>query len=167
MVEGGIDLWGVLFLRTRFPSTLAVAVTSAVIAYLIAASARVLLGPAAGRRGAAQGVALGAGAATVGIVMLAIAPGPWFKGAGLVIAAGGISMCWPLLLAHATAGRARPGAVVGSVSAVGYIGFFAGPTIVGWLASATSLQGGLLLLAAAAVFVAIAPNVRRRSPRNP
>ncbi|MDQ1519113.1 MAG: hypothetical protein QOI55_186 [Actinomycetota bacterium] len=163
MVEGGIDLWGVLFLRTRFPSTLAVAVTSAVIAYLIAASARVLLGPAAGRRGAAQGVALGAGAATIGILMLAIAPGAWFKGAGLVIAAGGISLCWPLLLAHATAGRARPGAVVGSVSAVGYIGFFAGPTIVGWLASATTLQGGLLLLAAAAVFVAIAPNVRRRS----
>jgi MFS family permease len=161
MVEGGIDLWGVLFLRTRFPAGLGVAVTSAVIAYVIAASARVVFGPSAGRRGAARGVAIGASAAAAGLLLLAIAPGSWAKGAGLVIAAGGISMCWPLLLAHATAARERPGAVVGAVSAVGYTGFFLGPTIVGWVASATSLRGGLVVLAGAAVFVAIAPNLSR------
>jgi hypothetical protein len=161
MVEGGIDLWGVLFLRTRLPSGLVVGVTSAVIAYTIAATARIVFGPAAGRRGAGHGVALGAGAAAIGITMLALLPGAWLKGAGLVIAAGGISMCWPLLLAAATAGRERPGAIVGAVSAVGYFGFFAGPTIVGWVASGAGLTAGLLVLAGAAVFVAIAPNLRR------
>jgi MFS family permease len=167
MVEGGIDLWGVLFLRTHFPSTLAVAVTSAVIAYLIAATARVVLGPIAGRGSAARGVAFGAGAAAAGVLLLAGAPGAWLKGGGLVMAAGGISMCWPLLLAHATAGRERPGAVVGAVTAVGYVGFFAGPTIVGWVASAMDLRAGLVVLAAAAVFVAVAPNVSRSSRRKP
>jgi MFS family permease len=161
MVEGGIDLWGVLFLRQRFPAGLGVAVTSAVIAYVIATTARVAFGPSAGRRGAARGVAIGASAASAGLLLLAIAPGAWAKGAGLVIAAGGISMCWPLLLAHATAARERPGAVVGAVSAVGYAGFFLGPTIVGWMSSATSLRGGLVLLAGAAVFVAVAPNLGR------
>jgi len=161
MVEGGIDLWGVLFLRTRLPSGLRIAVTSAVIAYLVAATARVFLGPVAGRRGAARGVALGALAATAGLVMLALVPGAWAKGAGLVIAACGISMCWPLLLAHATSARERPGEIVGAVTAVGYVGLFAGPTIVGWVASATSLRTGLLFLAAAAVFVAVAPNLSR------
>jgi MFS family permease len=161
MVEGGIDLWGVLFLRTRFPAGLGVAVTSAVIAYVIATTARVVFGPSAGRQGAARGVAIGASAAAAGLLLLALAPGSWAKGAGLVIAAGGISMCWPLLLAHATAARERPGAVVGAVSAVGYTGFFLGPTIVGWISSATSLRGGLVVLAAAAVFVAVAPNLGR------
>jgi MFS family permease len=165
MVEGGIDLWGVLFLRTRLPSGLVVGVTSAVIAYTIAATARVVFGPVAGRRGAAHGVALGAGAAAIGITMLAVLPGAWLKGAGLVIAAGGISMCWPLLLATATAGRARPGAVVGAVSAVGYVGFFLGPTIIGWIAAGAGLKAGLIVLAGAAVFVAIAPNVRRQPSR--
>jgi MFS family permease len=165
MVEGGIDLWGVLFLRTHLPSGLVVGVWSAVIAYLVAATARVTLGPVVGRRGAARGVALGAGTAAVGILLLAFAPGAWLKGTGLVIAAGGISMCWPLLLAHATAGRERPGAIVGAVSAVGYVGFFAGPTIVGWVASATTLRSGLVFLSLAAVFVAVAPNLSRRSTR--
>jgi MFS family permease len=166
MVEGGIELWGVLFLRTRLPSGLVVGVTSAVIAYTIAASARVLFGPAAGRKGAAHGVTVGASIAAAGILVLALAPGAWAKGTGLVMAAGGISMCWPLMLAHATAGRARPGAIVGAVSAVGYFGFFAGPTIVGWASAAGGLRSGLLLLSVAAVFVAVAPNVsgRRRAP---
>jgi MFS family permease len=96
------------------------------------------------------------------VLILAVAPGAWLKGGGLVIAAGGISMCWPLLLAHATAGRERPGAVVGAVSAVGYVGFFAGPTIVGWVASVMDLRAGLVVLAAAAMFVAIAPQTGRR-----
>jgi hypothetical protein len=162
MVEGGIELWGVLFLRTRLPSGLVVAVTSAVIAYSIAAAARIVLGPRAGRRGAAHGVALGAGAAAVGVLVLALAPGAWLKGAGLVLAASGISMCWPLLLAHATAGRERPGVVVGAVTSVGYLGLFLGPSVVGWVSSATTLRTGLLMLVGAAVFVAVAPNIRRR-----
>jgi MFS family permease len=168
MVEGGVDLWGVLFLRTRLESGLAVAVTSAVAAYLIATTARVVFGPAAGRGGAARGVALGASAAVIGILVLALADASWMKGAGLVVAAGGISMCWPLLLAYATAGMDRPGAVVGAVTSIGYIGFFAGPTIVGWIASAAGLRAGLLVLAGAAVFVAVAPNLSpRRAPREP
>lgn len=68
-------------------------------------------------------------------------------------------MCWPLLLAHASEGRARPAAIVGSVTAVGYLGFVAGPTIVGWVAAAFGLRAGLLLLAVAAAFVAIVPTV--------
>jgi MFS family permease len=162
LVEGGIDLWGVLFLRTRLPSGLVVGVTSAVIAYAIAATARGVFGPAVGRRGAAHGVTIGASVTAAGVLVLALAPGAWLKGSGLVLAAGGIAMCGPLMLAHATAGRERPAAIVGSVSAVGYVGLFAGPTLVGWVAALGGLRTGLLLLAFAAVFVAVAPNVSGR-----
>jgi MFS family permease len=157
MVEGGVELWGVLFLRTFLETGLPVAVGSAVLGYLVAAAARVVFGPAAGRRGAARGVALGAGVAVAGILLLGLAPTDWLSGAGLVLAAGGISMCWPLLLAHASEGRARPAVVVGSVSSVGYLGFVAGPVLVGWIGASFGLRIGLLFLAIAAAFVALAP----------
>ena len=157
MVEGGVDLWGVLFLRDRFASGLRVGASSIVVAYLIAAAARVLLGPVAARRGAARGVTLGAAAAAAGLVLLAGAPGPWLSGAGLVVAAGGISLCWPLLLSHASAGTAHPGPTIGAVTGVGYLGFVLGPATVGTLASLVGLRAGLVLLALAALFVAVAP----------
>jgi MFS family permease len=157
LVEGGVDLWGVIFLRTTLPSGLAVGATSAVIGYLVSTAARVLLGPSAGRRGPARGVTLGAGVACAGVVVLALSGTPVVAGAGLVLAAGGISLCWPLLLSLAAAGRERPGAAVGAVSSIGYLGFVVGPSVVGWLAAGFGLKAGLLFLAVAAAFVAIAP----------
>jgi MFS family permease len=162
MVEGGIELWGVLFLRESLASGLLVGAGSATAAYLVAATARVVLGPVAGRGGAARGVAIGSAVACAGVVLLALAPSSVLSGVGLVLAAGGISLYWPLLLAHASAGAARPGQVVGAVAAVGYLGFVFGPTIVGWVSDAAGLRAGLLLLAAATVFVGGAPLVSGR-----
>ena len=165
IVEGGVEFWGVLYLRTHLPSGLLVGGVSAVVAYAVAAATRIVIGPIAGRRGAVRGVALGAGSAAAGAVVLALAPADWLAGAGLVLAAGGISLCWPLLVAHAGAGRTRPGAVVGAVTAVGYLGFVAGPAIVGWLSAGAGLRSGLFLLAGAAAFVAVAPTLGRRQER--
>jgi MFS family permease len=132
---------------------------SAVTAYLVATAARIVLGPVAGARGPARGVAAGAGTAVAGILLLALASTGPLAGLGLVLAAGGISLCWPLLLSLASADRARPGPVVGAVTAVGYTGFVVGPTLVGALAAGFGLQAGLVLLAALAAFVAVAPTV--------
>jgi MFS family permease len=160
MVEGGIDLWGVLFLRSDLDSGLLLGAGGAVLGYTVAAVARTTLGPAIGRRGPPQGVAIGAGVAAVGTVLLATARTPVMGALGLVLAAGGISMCWPLLVA--AAGRGRPGgaAAVGAVTAGGYVGLVAGPALVGWVAGAIGLRGALGLLAAAAAVVAIVPAVR-------
>ncbi|HZU74728.1 MAG TPA: MFS transporter [Acidimicrobiales bacterium] len=163
MVEGGVDLWGVLFLRTKLASGILVGAGGAVVGYLVATTARISLGPTVGSRGPARGVAAGAGLAAVGAVVLATAQVAAVAAVGLVLAAGGISMCWPLLLAEASAGRARPGPVVGAVSAVGYGGFVIGPTVVGWVAEGAGLRAGLGLLAAGAAFVAVAPSRPRRS----
>jgi fucose permease len=163
MVEGGIELWGVLFLRTQLRTGVAVGATSAVIGYAIATAARVGLGPLAGRRGAAAGVAAGAGLAAVGLVVLLMSSTSVVAAVGFVVAAGGVSMCWPLLLAHAAQGSARPGPVVGAVSAVGYLGFVIGPVIVGALAGVADLRAGLGFLAVASAFVAVAPTVAGRA----
>ena len=156
-VEGGVELWGVLFLRTTLPSGLAVGAISAVAAYLVATAARTLLGPVAGRRGPARGVTAGASTAVAGILLLALASTGPVAGVGLVLAAGGISLCWPLLLSLASADRARPGPVVGAVTAVGYTGFVVGPMVVGAMAAGLGLRAGLVLLAGLAAFVAAVP----------
>jgi MFS family permease len=66
-----------------------------------------------------------------------------------------------LLLAYVAAGRQRPGPAVGSVTAVGYLGFVAGPAVVGWISAAWGQRGGLLLLAVAACFVGAVPAAAR------
>jgi len=155
MVEGGIDLWGVLFLRTQLAAGLLVGSGGAVLGYSVGALARSALGPRVGRRGPSRGVMIGAGTAALGVTVLATAPAGALGAVGLVLAAGGISMCWPLLVAQAGRGRDRAGAVVGAVSACGYLGLVAGPALVGWMADAVGLRGALVLLAAAALVVAI------------
>ena len=162
MVEGGVSIWGVLYLRTQLRSGLLVGAASAVAGYGVAALVRVGLGPMAGRKGASAGVAVGAGVATAGLVLLGLGLGAWLAGLGLVAAAGGISLCWPLLLAYATAASPRPGAVVGAVSAVGYLGLVLGPAIVGGLASSIGLRWALFALGGAAAFVAVSPRLAPR-----
>jgi len=157
MVEGGIDLWGVLFLRTQLAAGLLVGAGGAVLGYSVAALARSLLGPRVGHRGPARGVVIGAGTAAVGAALLAIAPVAALGAVGLILAAGGISMCWPLMVAEAGRGRERAGVVVGAVSAFGYLGLVAGPAVVGGVANATGLRGALGILAAAALIVALIP----------
>ena len=166
MVEGGVDLWGVLYLRTALNSGVRLGAASAVAGYLVAAAARIVFGPAAGRKGATRGILYGASAACIGILVLATAPTAWLSGLGLVVAAGGISMCWPLMLALASAGRERPGAVIGAVSSMGYLGLVVGPSVVGGLAGAFGLRASLLILALAAAFVAAAPR-RTATPLPP
>jgi hypothetical protein len=157
MVEGGIELWGVLFLRTYLSSGLLIGAGGAVLGYTVAALARYALGPTVGSRGSARGVMIGAGTAALGVAILATAPTAVLAAIGLVLAAGGISMCWPLLIGQAGAGRSRAGAVVGAVSAVGYLGLVIGPAVVGWVAQAVGLRAALGLLAVAALIVAVVP----------
>jgi MFS family permease len=157
MVEGGVELWGVLYLRTQLHSGLLVGAGSAVLAFAVATAARVVVGPRAGRQGAVRGVALGAGAAALGLVVMAASDRAVVSGLGLVMAAGGVSMVWPLLLSHASAGRDRPAPIVGSITAMGYLGLVVGPAVVGWIAQAAGLRWGLLLLAIGAIFVAATP----------
>ncbi len=161
MVEGGIELWGVLFLRTHLASGLLIGAGGAVLGYTIAAVARYTLGPIVGGRGSDRGVTIGAGTAALGVAILATAPTAVMAAVGLVVAAGGISMCWPLLLARVGGDRPRASAVVGAVTAVGYLGLVIGPALVGWVAEAVGLRAALGFLAVAALVVAVVPKGSR------
>ena len=76
---------------------------------------------------------------------------------GLALAATGVSVCWPMLLAYASQGRERPAGIVSGVTATGYIGFVVGPAVIGTVAEVFGLRAAVLVLAVIAAGVAIAP----------
>jgi MFS family permease len=157
LVEGGVETWGVLTLRVRLTATVLAGTGAYVIGQSLATAARVGLGRTAGALGSASGAAIGAALAAAGLVIEALAGSAVLAGFGLALAAVGVSCAWPLLLAHAVHGRDRPGLLVGSITAAGYLGFVAGPPVVGWVAGAFGLRAGLLLIAAVAGVVATSP----------
>jgi MFS family permease len=156
MVEGGIDTWGVLVLRNQLEVTVAAGATAYVLGQALATTSRTFLGPVAGRFGAARGVAVGSGLAAAGLVLVGVAP-TLGAAIGLAVAATGVSVCWPMLLAYASQGRDRPAGVVSGVTAMGYVGFVVGPVVIGTFAELVGLRAAVLVLALVAAGVAIAP----------
>ena len=103
-----------------------------------------------------RGIAVGSGIAAFGLVLIGVAPAVG-AAVGLALAATGVSVCWPMLLAYASQGRARPAGIVSGVTATGYIGFVVGPAVIGTVAEVSGLRIAVLVLAVIAAGVAIAP----------
>jgi MFS family permease len=96
---------------------------------------------------------VGTALAAVGLAALAFAPVTAAAAAGLVLAAGGVSVTWPLLMSDVGRGRTRPGALVGALSSVGYVGLVVGPGLIGVIAGWFGLTVGIALLAAGVAVV--------------
>ena len=150
MVEGGVNTWGVLQLRGQLDAGLLVGAGGAVLGYLIAVGARLSVSGVQTAAGARRAIVVGTVLAAAGLVVLATVTVPVVAALGLVLAAGGVSVCWPLLMSEVGRGRERPGTVVGAVSTVGYLGAVVGPGLIGVVAGAFGLSAGLWVLAAAA-----------------
>lgn len=151
LVEGGVGTWGVLFLRAHLGLAVAAGAGAYVVGQALASTARSTLGWTAEHIGERRGAQLGLALGGVGLLVEATATSSWLAAAGLGAAAVGAAVYWPLLLAFASRGGERPGLVVGGLSAAGYVGFLAGPPVVGWVAQATDLRWGLALLGTASL----------------
>jgi MFS family permease len=161
LVEGGVGTWGVLFLRSRLGLAAAAGAAAYVAGQALATVARTSLGWTTRHVGAGRGAQIGLAVAGVGLLVEATATSSAPAAIGLGAAAVGAAVYWPLLLAHASQGSDRPGLVVGGLSAAGYVGFLAGPPVVGWVAQATDLRWGLGVLGAAAL---VGAALRIRAP---
>jgi len=161
LVEGGVGTWGVLFLRGNLGLAVVAGAGAYVAGQTLATIARCTLGWTAEHVGERRGAQLGLALAGAGLIIEAASTSSWPAAVGLGLAAVGSSVYWPLLLAHASQGSDRPGIIVGGLSAAGYVGFLAGPPVVGWVAQATDLRWGLIFLGFAALAGACA---RLRTP---
>ena len=157
VVEGGVDTWGVLFLRDHLDVAALAGAGAYVCGQLLATTARATLGFTAHRIGERRGARIGLAFAAVGLLLEATSDNTLVACVGLAAASVGAAVYWPLLLADVSRGQERPGIIVGGVSAAGYLGFLAGPPLVGWFSSTFGLRVGLLVLAAVATAAALFP----------
>jgi hypothetical protein len=180
LVEGGIDTWGVLYLRTHLGAGPLLGAGAYVMGQSIAVVVRWSSARHVGRIGARLGLAVGATVAAAGLMLEAASPAAAVAGLGLLVAIGGIALCWPLVMAVVSSAASAPSAaagspgafggpragatasatggttaaVVGAFTAVGYLGWVAGPAVVGWVADTVGLDTGLALLAGVAAAAA-------------
>jgi MFS family permease len=94
---------------------------------------------------------LARGGAALGIIGMGLALSadtPLFGIAGYAITGLGIATLFPLALRAAAERSESPGPAVASVSALAYVGFIAGPPLIGGLAELVGLRAALLLVVA-------------------
>ena len=111
VVEGGIDTWGVLYLRTTLATGVLLGAGAYAAGQLIAATTRASGSNLMNRLGHRRGFVLGAGLAAAGLALEASSNSVPVAACALAVAAGGISLCWPLTMARLAAprpGQARP-----------------------------------------------------------
>jgi MFS family permease len=158
VVEGGIENWSALFLETELDASPALAALGPGLFAAAMVSGRlagqwleVLLG---------DRVLFVAGTATAGggLVLAALAPALPLALVGFVLGGAGISVAAPIVFGAAGRGAEDKdrGSAVASVTTISYLGFLAGPPLVGAVSGAFDLRVGLALLAGIALLLSLA-----------
>ena len=163
VVEGALEGWSALFLERELDAPPAISGLG---------PGAFSVGMVAGRVSAqrlhryltdAKLLTSGACVAIVGLLAVSGSGMQAFAIASFFVAGAGISFAAPTLFG--AAGRGAPdterGAAVATVTTLGYLGFLAGPPLVGGIAQAVSLRASFVVLAGAAALVALAaPRLR-------
>jgi predicted MFS family arabinose efflux permease len=158
LIEGGIENWSALFLERDLGAAPAVSALGPG-AYAVAMVAGRLSGQWLHSR-ARDTVVLGAGGlVSVGGLLAASQAGSApLAIVSFFVAGAGVSVAAPILFGAAGRGAtdADRGSAVATVTTIGYLGFLAGPPIVGAVAQSLGLRASFLVLAGVAACVAAA-----------
>jgi MFS family permease len=158
VVESGIENWSALFLETELDAS---PVVGGLGPGLFAAA--MVAGRMSGqvldvRLGDRVLLAAGAALAGVGLVVACSAPSIPVALVGFVLGGAGISVAAPTLFGAAGRGadETERGSAVASVTTVSYLGFLAGPPLIGAVSGAFDLRVGLAMLAGIAAVLSLA-----------
>jgi hypothetical protein len=168
VTEGGVDTWGVLYLRNHLATGVLLGAGAYVVGQIVAATTRGAGSVLVGRLSARRGLLVGGCVAGGGILLESLSPLSGAAALGLALGAGGASLFWPLVMSNVSRLASQVVSAVGTFTAAGYIGWVAGAPIVGWVSQAYGPSRGLQVLAATAFGVAIVSLVgseRSRQPR--
>jgi MFS family permease len=166
VTEGGVDTWGVLYLRNHLATGVLLGAGAYVVGQSVAATTRGAGGALLGRLSARHALIVGGCIAGGGIALESLSPSPVAAAVGLALGAGGASLFWPLVMSTVSRMASQVVSAVGTFTAAGYIGWVAGAPLVGWVSQTYGPEHGLQLLAAAAALVALISFLRKdRSPR--
>jgi len=160
VTEGGVDTWGVLFLRNHLATGVLLGAGAYVVGQSVAATTRGAGGAMLGRLSARHALIVGGCVAGGGILLESLSPLSVVAAIGLALGAAGASLFWPLVMSTVSQMASQVVSAVGTFTAAGYIGWVAGAPLVGWVSQVYGPQHGLQILAAAAFGVALISLVR-------
>ena len=155
ITEGGVDTWGVLYLRNHLAAGVLLGAGAYVVGQVVAATTRGAGSVFVGRLSARRGLIVGGCVAGGGILLESLSPCREWPRCGLALGAGGASLFWPLVMSNVSRLASQVVSAVGTFTAAGYIGWVAGAPIVGWVSQAYGPERGLQVLAVAAFAVAL------------
>lgn len=162
--EGAMADWSALFLRdVRHVSDSFAA--GGYAAFSVAMTLGRLVGDRLiNRLGALRMTRLSALSVISGLIVALWVPGPLATLIGFAGVGFGFATIVPLVFSAAgRIGGAASGVAIASVTTIGYLGFLAGPPLIGFLAQLMGLQAALgLLIATTLLIVALAPAVAQR-----
>jgi MFS family permease len=104
------------------------------------------------RFGAGPLVVVGGVVAGLGVLLVVLSRDPWLAGLGYALTGLGVANIVPVL--YGVAGRAMNAQGIAQVATLGYLGFLAGPPLIGYVAHALDLRAGLLVIALSLLLVA-------------
>jgi MFS family permease len=154
ITEGGVDTWGVLYLRNHLATGVLLGAGAYVVGQLVAATTRGAGGHLLGRLSTRRALITGGCVAGAGILLESLSPVPGVAAVGLALGAGGASLFWPLVMSTVSRLASQVVSAVGTFTAAGYVGWVAGAPIVGWVSQNLGPARGLQVLALAAFGVA-------------
>jgi MFS family permease len=146
LVESGVETWSALYIENGLHSSPAVSGLGPGLFAAAMLTGR-LIAQRAAPPSAALRMAFAGGAAAVGLAIAAAAASPAPALVGFVVAGLGLALSAPTLFR--AAGALGGASAISTVAVVSYLGFVAGPPLIGAVAGATSVRGGIAFLAAA------------------
>ena len=155
ITEGGVDTWGVLYLRNHLATGILLGAAAYVVGQLVAATTRGAGGALLGRLGSRRALIVGGCVAGGGILLESLVSFSGVAALGLALGAGGASLFWPLVMSTVSRQASRVVSAVGAFTAAGYAGWVAGAPVVGWVSQAMGPARGLQVLAVASFGVAL------------
>ena len=161
ITEGGVDTWGVLFLRNHLATGVLLGAGAYVVGQSVAATTRGAGGSIFGKLSARHALIIGGCVAGGGILVESVVPWSGLAAVGLALGAGGASLFWPLVMSTVSSLASQVVSAVGTFTAAGYIGWVAGAPVVGWVSEHYGPACGLQVLALAAFAVALISFLRR------
>jgi predicted MFS family arabinose efflux permease len=156
LAEGSALDWSAVFLRAVRHAAPATAGLGYVAFAVTMTGGRLVGDRVVTRLGLRRTVVVGAGVAAAGLAVAILAPGWPSTVIGYAVVGAGCANIVPALFT--AIGRQRvmlESQAVAAVSVLGYAGILAGPAAIGLVASATSLTGALLMVAAMLAAVAV------------
>jgi MFS family permease len=155
IAEGGVDTWGVLYLRNHLATGVLLGAGAYVVGQGMAATTRGAGATLLGRLSARRALIVGGCVAGGGILLESLSHLSILAAVGLMLGAGGASLFWPLVMSTVSRSASQVVSAVGTFTAAGYIGWVAGAPVVGWVSQTYGPARGLQILAFSAGSVAL------------